>query len=447
MSRTLRVRLLGFGAWCVLLVAVLEGASFVLFYAATGSRFSYERIAREQATEIQAWTPPVVAAGPPPAPKTPRGPVVEGRVERTPREMVPHPFMGFVYNPESRRTLARQGRGALPLTEHGFFLLPDPPGEGEELSVAVFGGSVAAYFAVDGREALARALGADPALRGKRVRLHSFALGGFKQPQMLEALAYVLALGQRFDVVVELDGFNDVALSFVTHKDMGLFPAYPRDWDSLVRLAPDVDQLRRMGRVDYWQEWRSAVAQRFAKRPWSLSVTAGLVWKSVDRVLGGELARARTDLAKTAAASYGYRERGPVRRYASDEDLLADIVRTWGRSSLQMHRLCSAEGMRYHHFLQPNQYVPGSKPMGEGERAVAYRTDKDYRLPVEKGYPLLQAEGARLAASGVDFHDLSRLYAGIAAPLYIDDCCHVNGQGNAMMGEAVGRVIAAGWKP
>jgi hypothetical protein len=304
---------------------------------------------------------------------------------------------------------------------------------------------MAAYFAVDGRDALVRALDANPALRGKRVRLHSFALGGFKQPQMLEGLAYLLALGQRFDVVVELDGFNDVALSFVTHKDMGLFPAYPRDWDSLVRLAPDMDQLRRMGRVDYWQEWRSAVAQRFAKRPWSLSVTAALVWKCLDRVLGGELARARGELARTAAASHGYRERGPVRRYASDADLLADIVRTWGRSSLQMQRLCAAEGMRYHHFLQPNQYVPGSKPMGEAERAVAYLGDKEYRLPVEKGYPLLQAEGARLAAAGVDFHDLTRLYAGIGEPLYIDDCCHVNRQGNALMGEAVGKVIAAGW--
>jgi len=445
-ARGFQIRLLGLVTTCVLVIVALEAASFALFYAATGSRFSYERIAREQAVAIQAWTPPAVAAGPSPAPAPPQGPVVEGRVETTPRDMVPHPFMGFVYNPESPRTRAKQGRGALPLTEDGFFRLPDPPGEGEELSVAVFGGSMAAYFAVDGREALARALDADPALRGKRVRLHSFALGGFKQPQMLAALAYVLALGQRFDVVVELDGFNDVALSFVTHKDMGIFPAYPRDWDSLVRLAPDVDQLRRMGRVDYWQEWRSSVAQRFAKRPWSLSVTAGLVWKSVDRLLGGELLRARTDLARTAAASYGYRERGPVRHYASDGELLADIARTWALSSLQMHRLCAAEGMRYHHFLQPNQYVPGSKPLGEGERAVAYRTDKDYRLPVEKGYPLLQAEGARLAASGVDFHDLSRLYAGVTAPLYIDDCCHVNQQGNAMMGEAVGKVIAAGWK-
>jgi hypothetical protein len=263
------------------MLVALEAASYVLFYAATGRRFSYERLAREQAAEIQAWMPPVAAPlAPAPAtvPPAPQGPVVEGRPETTPRDMIPHPFMGFVYDPESWRTRAKQGKGALPLTEHGFFRLPDPPGEGEELSVAVFGGSVAAYFSVDGREAMARVFAEDPALRGRRLRVQSFALGGFKQPQMLEALAYMLALGHRFDVVVELDGFNDVALSFNTHKNTGMFPAYPRDWDWMVESVPDVAQLQRIGRAEYWQERRRAVARRFARRPWSYSVTAGLVW-------------------------------------------------------------------------------------------------------------------------------------------------------------------------
>ena len=76
----------------------------------------------------------------------------------------------------------------------------------------------------------------------RRVRVHSLALGGFKQPQMLAALAYLMALGQRFDVVVELDGFNDVALSFSENKYKGTFPAYPRDWDGLVGQAPDLER-------------------------------------------------------------------------------------------------------------------------------------------------------------------------------------------------------------
>jgi hypothetical protein len=59
---------------------------------------------------------------------------------------------------------------------------------------------------------------------------------------------------------------------------------------------------------------------------------------------------------------------------------------------------------------------------------------------------VLRAEGARLGERGVDFHDLTDLYAGIAESLYVDDCCHVNGKGNALMGEAVGKAIVAGWE-
>jgi hypothetical protein len=448
-SRRFHVRLLAFLVASVLMVVALEAASFVLFYAATGRRFSYEEIAREQLAEIQAGPPPPAAAAAPtpdPMAPAPPGAAMAGHPSTTRRDMVPHPFMGFVYDPESPRTRASLGKGGLPLTEHGFFSLPGPAKEGEELSVAVFGGSVAAYFSVDGSEAMTRALEADPVLRGKRLRLYSVALGGFKQPQMLGALAYLLALGQRFDVVVELDGFNDVALSFVMHKSTGTFPAYPREWDGLVRQVPDPDQLRRLGKIAYLQERQADVARRFARRPLSRSITAGLVWKCLDRLWGGEVAQARQDLTKAAAAHYGYRERGPVRRYANDQELLVDIARLWGQSSLQMHRLCTAGGMRYHHFLQPNQYLPGSKPMGAGERAIAYGDDNVYRYPVEKGYPLLQAEGARLAGLGLDFHDLTQLYAGVSEPLYIDDCCHVNAKGSALMGEAVGKVIVAGWK-
>ena len=75
---------------------------------------------------------------------------------------------------------------------------------------------------------------ADPRLRDRPVQVRCVAIGGFKQPQMLGALAYLMSLGQRYDVVVELDGFNDVVLGYTEYKHKGKFPGYPRDWDALV---------------------------------------------------------------------------------------------------------------------------------------------------------------------------------------------------------------------
>jgi hypothetical protein len=446
--RALRVRLLGFVATCVLVVAGMEAASFVLFWVATGRRFSYRRIAQEQADGARAWQPPPPPRGGPgpTMPPAPEGQVVEARPDRTPQETIPHPFIGFTYNPENAVLLAAQGKGAFPLTEHGFFDLPNPPAGEDVVSVAVFGGSVAAFFAVDAREALTRVLMADPRLRGKRLQVHSVALGGFKQPQMLGALAYLMALGQRYDVVVELDGFNEVALSFLEYKHKGLFPGYPRDWDGLIGPTPNIQKLRGIGRVAYWQQWRGAAAARFGRPPLSWSVTGALVWKCLDRLCSARVAQASEEMERMKTSDR-YRETGPHRDYGSEREVLEDIARIWALSSLQMERLCAGAGTQYFHFLQPNQYDAGSKKMGEAEKAVAYRSGHPYRAPIEAGYPLMRAEGARLRGRGVQFHDLSQIYAGVAEPLYIDDCCHLNAKGNALLGEAVGRIILKDWKP
>ena len=44
-------------------------------------------------------------------------------------------------------------------------------------------------------------------------------------------------------------------------------------------------------------------------------------------------------------------------------------ARTWAESSFQMHAVASAKGIRYFHFLQPNQYIEGTKPMSDGGAA------------------------------------------------------------------------------
>jgi hypothetical protein len=435
----LRVRLLSLAVGCVLLVATLELVSFALFYVGTGRRFSYAGVAADRAmVESEALPGPAVAPPPP-------GPEVEGRPETTPADLVPHPFSGFVYNPESRRLRQQQGRGAMELTDLGFFRLPEPPGQREELQVAIFGGSMAAYLCIDGREGLERTLAQGLALGSRRVQVQCFALGGFKQPQMATTLVYLSALGRRFDAVIELDGFNEVALSFDDYKKRRLFPAFPRDWDHLVVQSPDVEEQMRAGRVAYLLQWRARLARWFSRRPLSWSVTAALVWKSVHRLVGRDLARAREELTLPSGPEDDYRRRGPFRSYANDGDLLQDIAHVWGRSSLQMHHLCAGAGTRYGHFLQPNQYLPGSKPMGPSERAVAYRAEQIYRLPVELGYPLLQAEGAHLAQEGVDFHDLTGIFSARSEPLYVDECCHVNATGSAILGEAIGRALVAGW--
>src|SRR5262249_17471047 len=91
----------------------------------------------------------------------------------------------------------------------------------------------------------------------------------------------------------------------------------------------------------------------------------------------------------------------------------------------------------YYHFLQPNQYPPGSKPLSPEERRLAYWHDLPARSIIEEGYPLLREAGKRLARRGVRFHDLSLAFARVEATLYVDNWCHFNPKGNEILAEAM----------
>jgi len=51
---------------------------------------------------------------------------------------------------------------------------------------------------------------------------------GFKQPQQLQVLTYFLSVGQEFDMVVNIDGFNDVVWA-LNNNASGLDISIPTD--------------------------------------------------------------------------------------------------------------------------------------------------------------------------------------------------------------------------
>ena len=119
----------------------------------------------------------------------------------------------------------------------------------------------------------------------------------------------------------------------------------------------------------------------------------------------------------------------------------AQMADLWAAASLELAASCARHGTRYCHFLQPNQYVPGSKPIGDAERRVAWVEAHPYKLAVENGYPLLRQRAERLRAGGVHLHDLTALFADHHEPLYTDTCCHLSPTGCALLARRIGATI------
>lgn len=353
-------------------------------------------------------------------------------------ETVLHPYLGFVLDP-----YARQG---LLITQEGFSRIrrEPPPKDQPRFTVGLFGGSMAMLLCHEAWDVLAQELSRLPQAQGRAMWLECYALGGYKQPQSLFALEYALAQGETFDLVLTLDGFNEVALPTAENMRLGVNPFYPRSWSVLASTVLGPRVLRISGEIAYIEGRRASWAG-LCGGVLSWSSVCHAVWQARDRSFSRRVAELDQELLAKGPAGRSFVLNGPAYPHKPQgRSTYRDLAALWARSAELMAAVCRSRGIPYHHFLQPNQYVAGSKPMGEAERKVAFDPTHPYKPSVERGYPVLIQAGKRLAASGVRFHDLTRIFAGMEEPLYFDGCCHVNTTGSQILArEMAARILAS----
>ena len=353
-----------------------------------------------------------------------------------------HPYLGFTRQPRADNS---QFSAPMQVGEWGFndTQTPIQKRSPHKLIVGVLGGSVAEEFANEGGRRLCAALRLNPRFSGREIVLLHLALSGYKQPQQLMAVNYLMSQGAEFDVLVNIDGFNDVALTSLENIPHGVFASYPRNWQTRVSQSSDPAVLRVIGRITFrkelsqaWASWMTGSVARF-------SPTMNLVWRLYDDALWRGIFRDSELAARILPQHQSYCATGPHQTFPTPDDAYRHCASVWMQSSLQLHRLAAASGICYIHFLQPNQYLPGSKELDPAERKLAYSEDQKYRVHVEQGYPWLQKFGAQLKTQGVRFDDLTRLFAEEQQATYRDDCCHYNRRGNELLADEVARVILA----
>jgi hypothetical protein len=171
-----------------------------------------------------------------------------------------------------------------------------------------------------------------------------------------------------------------------------------------------------------------------------------LIWRARSRQL-------ETRLREVIAGIQNYQgdesflSTGPSIQPATQAELYANLVQIWEDSSKQMQAICLANDIQYFHFLQPNQYDTGSKPLSELELKTAFLEDYPYRPGVERGYPLLKEAGRRLIAAGVHFVDLTDIFKATPESVYVDTCCHLNERGNEIIAIRIAESMIQGFSP
>ena len=349
-----------------------------------------------------------------------------------------HPYFGFTKIGDPERDVNNHGFAAAP------YDYPYVRQHDNQFIVGVFGGSVAAGFTKYGQERLITRLKEDPLLRDKEIVLLSFAQGGYKQPQQLLVLSYYLAIGQELDMVINLDGFNEVALSSRNDAfDMDISMPSSDHFGSLVNLIDRStltdERIEALARITR----NKAQVERIGQRAANARLASGwFLWQQIFRIRATSLARQQVAFQDLAS---GDREQSVMAVNPPSEDLQGPVLyeriaAEWADASIMMHTLLQSRGIPYYHILQPNQYF-SQKAFTAEELRLALTEGHPYRSGAEAGYPALLAQAQRLAQAGVDFHSAVAIFDDVPGTLYFDDCCHFNVTGNEILADFMAAAI------
>ncbi|RBP49211.1 hypothetical protein [Arenicella xantha] len=291
-----------------------------------------------------------------------------------------------------------------------------------------------------------------PEFEGKEVVVYNMAMGAYKQPQQLMQLAYYLSLGAEFDVIINLDGFNEMAASYYGWRDAGLHPAFPKSWNHRVSSSLTKAGLRAYSHKFQLLESRSGLAEWTSTFPVRWSPMINFLWRIMDPGYIDRIAKADAEIDQLFNPSdknrdFAYEALGPDFDLESAEAVAEYAAKIWVDSSLAMRDLAEGNGARYYHFLQPNQYIDGAKLFNPAEKAIAILPKGGYGNVYRQTFPILIKESQRLIQQNIHFYDLTYMFKDIPDTLYVDNCCHLNPKGYDIVVREIAKTVKADYYP
>ena len=261
------------------------------------------------------------------------------------------------------------------------------------------------------------------------------AKSSMKQPQQLLIAAWKLILGGEFDLIVNLDGTNEIS-QIHDNRRSGVFPFFPFGWSALVETTAEETML--MGHIKVLRDEQEVLRAGIRESGWFWSAAFGLDAKIRLEKIESRIRALHHELTKSRGTYNGERH-GPRDIYRNEEDTRQAGVEVWHRGSVLLASLAREAGAEYYHFLQPTQYLPGSKPLTERELAIAY--DSKFEKNRRESYLLLAQFGEEMKRRNINFFDLTQIFSNNHETLYRDKCCHFNKRGYQLLAEAMLRRI------
>ena len=359
-----------------------------------------------------------------------------------------HPFFGYVL----KQGAFTNEKLKLKVNKHGFFSLYEYPfikTNKKQFIIGVFGGSVANNFAVDEykNQRLSEKLRSYPEFADREIVVLNFGNGGYKQPQQLLILNYFLALGQELDLVLNIDGFNEVALSNLNNKaqiELGMPSVQhiqpltnlvsnvsPEVMSAIVQINDNKKQLK--AGIDKLQTCQLALCHAVT------SLRVKQLVNNYQQAIVKYDAEVKKSNADTANSSIVYIPKADS--VLPDRAAFDKMASMWYESSIGMNQILSSRKIKYFHFIQPNQYYPTKRAFTAKEKEIAINKESPYIEGVKKGYPVLLSKIDDLQKARVNVFSAVNILDNTKETVYKDACCHYNSVGEEVLANYISSSI------
>ncbi len=331
-----------------------------------------------------------------------------------------HPYLGFIGDSQEQ---------IIPITKKS----------SDKIIIGILGGSFAQQLSTNSQSKLISSLQASPNFQNKKIELITLANPAWKQPQQSQALNYYLNLGYEFDYIINLDGFNEVSISYNQNFPNNIRLDYPAHWVYYSHSNNLPQTMHITQKISDYTQNITNLTETANRFPFKNSILTLSFISFVNNFNTNKINQLNNQLLSLSS-----RENSTsTTHYTSEDDFFREASDLWAQSSFIMNKVSLGNNIKYFHFLQPNQYVPNSKPLSDEEKTLAYSTDTSvgYLHSVTKGYPLLIEKGKELVKQNLNFVDLTNIFFDSNQTYYTDPCCHLNQAGYERVAEKIAQTI------
>lgn len=236
----------------------------------------------------------------------------------------------------------------------------------------------------------------------EKFEVYNAAIGGGKQPQQLFKLYYLDFADYKFDIIINLDGFNELALPLSENYLINDHLIYPRNFSRLIStFNTNFDCVKDLNKKIKKESLLPIIEF------YNLYFIRKCHFK-----LEGQNKNSGTRFSE-------------ITNYIKDDyDVAFEKAKyIWKISSQKIENFSDTKGILYFHIIQPNLYLKKSKILTKKEKQLL--TYPKYGDVISKFYDTFNTDDLTVKNT----LDLKYLFKENKSELYRDYCCHLNNLG------------------